>query len=222
MKCGWDCGARLTGRNMRALHDMLQAAGGLRPRGPPREGASKASVGAPPCSGAHERGGCPAPGAIMPPSPRVRCARTLRNARTGPPVRPRVNHRETTKQKASSQAWMPARRESPRPGACAVHGMLGAARHLPPRGPMRKVLRVKRGRCELDLIQAPVVVETELLHHRTVAVCEPISDQPYPKSRLHPRQQLSLWHRPILTCRWSRGDRFLKAFLTQIWGKSIS
>ena len=29
MKCGWAAGAKLTGRNMRALHDMPQTAGGI-------------------------------------------------------------------------------------------------------------------------------------------------------------------------------------------------
>ena len=36
---------------------------------------------------------------------------------------------------------------------------------------------------ELDLIQAPVVVESELLHHRTVAVGEPIQ---FPVQHLRP------------------------------------
>src|ERR1700684_1948723 len=37
MKCGWGCGAKLTGRNMRALHNMDEAAGSLRARGPARK-----------------------------------------------------------------------------------------------------------------------------------------------------------------------------------------
>jgi hypothetical protein len=51
MRCGWGCGAQFTGRNMRALHIMREAAGSLRRHGPTM--AELASQGRTPTGAAH-------------------------------------------------------------------------------------------------------------------------------------------------------------------------